>query len=1109
MRPLATYSFLPWLRQGLAGKITDQDEDQSVLTRASVHVKLRLTGEPVTGTTALTADVDRDVDMYGPGDVVGIDPRAIVRIEPRDWITNYEPNYMPAVEFYDEDFPWRYTPAAPDGSLLRLRPWIMLVVLEEGTEFRDGRNVAGRPLPSIDVLDAAALPAAGDLWAWAHVHVNLSLAGSDDEFVSTDMGAVIPRLEDALRANADLAYSRIVSPRRLKPNAAYHAFLVPVFETGRLAGLGLDPTAGVPYATFSAWGDYAGKPEAASLPVYHRWYFRTGTEGDFEKLVRQLKPMPVDKRVGVRDIDVREPGAQLPGIDGDLGGILKLGGALRVPRLAFTPEELEEVERYENWAQPYPHQFQRALAAFVNLPDDYAEHPAPDANAAADDLPPELQGDPDPLITAPLYARWHALTQRLLRQRSGAPVVPDDNWVHELNLDPRHRVAAGFGTRVVQTNQETYMNAAWEQIGDVLEANRRIREAQLAKLTAASWYASQLRPLIAAQPERALAITAPVQRHVVAGGATVQHRRAQSVVPPALTSTAMRRITRPRGRIMRALPFGGDVRPDTLLQRVNDGEVSAAPPKVTPPGVVTTDEVADTVLGTEVPGAFADLLRRWPWLVPLTLVLAAIVLILALVLGGAVLVIGIAVAIALVALWWLLRRWAAAIARSDVLREDALTEEAVDDLPRSPDFTISEPGADVTPTTGATDSEQGTRFKDALRDWHALHEASLTSEDTPAPARLDLGRLASETVGAIDPDTTIPRRTLKSIEIPARIADELRESFAEVTAYPVIDQPMYEPLKLISDELFLPNLNLIQQNSITLLETNQKFIEAYMVGLNHEFARELLWREYPTDQRGSVFRQFWDVRGMLDPAESDPEALREKLRDIPKLHDWLPEDALGDHDHREQGRDNEQEVVLVVRGELLKKYPNAVIYAQKARWQLTDGHVDPGKERLLEEITEAEEANPPRDKLQTPLYEARVDPDITFFGFDLTADEARGDSGEEDDDRPGWFFVIKERPGEARFGFDVDRDGEIQTVNDLSWNDAVPGGSEGDFVAATSLAAIDLKPLGPGDVEKTDQRADDLKVVSAPPSGARWAYILYQAPVIVAVHAAEMLPPPP
>jgi hypothetical protein len=78
-------------------------------------------------------------------------------------------------------------------------------------------------------------------------------------------------------------------------------------------------------------------------------------------------------------------------------------------------------------------------------------------------------------------------------------------------------------------------------------------------------------------------------------------------------------------------------------------------------------------------------------------------------------------------------------------------------------------------------------------------------------------------------------------------------------------------------------------------------------------------------------------------------------------------------------------------------------------------------------------------------------------------------------------------------------------VNDLAWDDAVPGGGPGDFVAATSLAAITLDPLEPEDVEKTEQRADDLKVVTAPTSAARWAYILYQAPVIVAVHAADML----
>ena len=62
------------------------------------------------------------MELYGPGDVIGLDPRAIMRTEPRDWVTNFEPNYLAALEFYDEDFPWRYTPAAPDPATARLRP---------------------------------------------------------------------------------------------------------------------------------------------------------------------------------------------------------------------------------------------------------------------------------------------------------------------------------------------------------------------------------------------------------------------------------------------------------------------------------------------------------------------------------------------------------------------------------------------------------------------------------------------------------------------------------------------------------------------------------------------------------------------------------------------------------------------------------------------------------------------------------------------------------------------------------------------------------------------------------------------------------------------------
>src|SRR6202022_352385 len=98
--------------------------------------------------------------------------------------------------------------------------------------------------------------------------------------------------------------------------------------------------------------------------------------------------------------------------------------------------------------------------------------------------------------------------------------------------------------------------------------------------------------------------------------------------------------------------------------------------------------------------------------------------------------------------------------------------------------------------------------------------------------------------------------------------------------------PMYEPLKKKSIELFLPNINLVAPNSITLIETNQKFIESYMVGLNYEFGRKLLWRGYPTDQRGSYFRQFWDVRSYVPSPGETPAQLSEKLKDIPPIHQW-------------------------------------------------------------------------------------------------------------------------------------------------------------------------------------------------------------------------------
>ena len=1106
----ASYTFLPWTRQGLGNQISATGP-----LRGSVPLQIEVDARQLDGTVVKIPMPSRDVQLYGPGDVVGIDGRSVIRTEPRDWITNFEPNYLAAIEFYDEDLPWRYTPIQPDAAGRRLSPWIMLVLLKETVEFDEGVDARERPLPYITVKNNAretAFPDPVTLWAWAHVHVNRGLTAGDTEIVAADRDTVAARLQATLNENADLAYSRIVCPRRLEANTTYCAFLLPTFESGRLAGLGLDPSQ-APSATASAWTSNGA--DADSFPVYFRWQFRTGTIGDFEYLVRLLEPKPIDKRVGVRDLDVQQPG-MVPGItDPSHHGALPLGGALRVPRQSFTTEELAEVERRENWAQPYPHVFQRNLAALLDLADAYTVQDAPQANAATG--LPGVAGDPDPVIAPPLYGRWHAQTPRLLERVDGAPVPNPDNWVHELNLDPVFRVPAGFGTRVVQSKQEELMAAAWEQVGDVLEANQRVRRFRFAQQIAFVWHQAEFGPLLARDPAKAMTMTAPVHSRVMtasgAEGVTMRTRVAASAVPPALVAPTTRRLTRPRARLMRELTFDSGVSPDPLLVRVNRGEVLPAPPKKRPPGVVTVDDVAAGGLPRGVPTWLVRLLREAAGFAYVPLIVALFGALVLWLLGsgvavaGGVAAIGLAVTAALIAI---LR----AVRSADTLREDGQTLESVDRLPASSDFLFTDPTpatATATLATGGKESAESARFKTALKDLHAVVRASAAAdtvgENGPDRPRLDLARNSEIAVRALDPAITIPRRAAALVTLPPRIRNELTDGFVEAMAYPVFDIPMYKPLADLSAELLIPNVNLIESNSITLLETNQKFVEAYMVGLNHELARELLWREYPTDQRGSYFRQFWDVSTFFAGANAGNEALRERLRDIPPLHEWPRDSRLGSHDARERPGEDNEELVLVIRGELLKRYPGAVIYAQAAEWAMTNGAIDPSKERSLVSIAPGEQDNPPRTKLRTPLYMAQVEPDLYFLGFDLTIPEALGGDGTRDTDPPGWFFVIKERPGEPRFGFDESSAAQIVVWNDLGWDrvpmtgqtiSPVPGIAPGVQIPAASP---------PGEEEKDEQRVEDVHVRWGDDvSAAELAYILYQAPVMVAIHAAEMLP---
>ena len=333
---------------------------------------------------------------------------------------------------------------------------------------------------------------------------------------------------------------------------------------------------------------------------------------------------------------------------------------------------------------------------------------------------------------------------------------------------------------------------------------------------------------------------------------------------------------------------------------------------------------------------------------------------------------------------------------------------------------------------------------------------------------------------------------------------DVEPRISPVLAYPDIKEPMYGPLKDLSDELLVPNLGLVPPNTISLMLTNPPFIEAYLAGVNHEFARELLWREYPTDCRGSPFRQFWDVSNASTPG-LDAVARARKLKDIKPQHEWAAAAKLGENPN--PGRVAGAQVVLVLRGDLLKRYPNTIVYAQRARWSPDPHHVD--ELALYDEEGTKALADVEYPNLAYPIFAAVVAPDLTFIGFNLGLEEVRGDPALDETaqahasvpaDKLGWFFVLQEIVGEPQFGLD-EHAPPATMQSDVKWDNLAWSN-----LNMTGRKLIDLAIPFVSEPQGGQPSGEPLNW--APSVGATagdLAAILYQKPVMVAWHARQML----
>ncbi len=1043
---LEAYDFVPYALTGLSAAMTTP----ATGVRATTHVTI-----PIADDQGGTATAQRDVTLYGPGDVLGIDPGQVVRRYPSPGSTNAEETFHAHIEFDRPELPWAFSAATPG---VRMRPWIMLVVLERDEVEWEPAAAGLQPILSVP---ARLLPPVDSAWAWAHAQAT---AGS---------ATLSARLSTAY---APVNVSRLIASRVLTQLTNYVACVVPTTDAGRRSGLGL------PGGTLGpAWTAQDGQ---VRLPVYDRWEFRTAPDGDFARLARRLVGVPAPWAVGRRTLDASRPGAPLSDLGaGEAGRRQVIRCALFSPNPP-PPGAPSETARWSN-------------ARTTDLKDALERAALIEGTAGTDP-----GGIPNlPIVGPRVYAKAH---------RGTGTIAPGD-WFADLNLTVTNRVVAGLGTRVVVKDQEPLMQAAWAQVGEIDKANRELLLASLARHTAASVH----NRLALVDPGRILQLTRPLSTRIKIDGAalTVAGQTTRSATPVSALSGAFRRTARMTGPVTRRLSGGQQLAVATMLVEAGtardftrpysppDGifglsevaikgldakavapALGVAQAKVTSvltessgrlragmtlatavatpsvwrpadptfrPGValaerltqlvrdrVSTDRAGDVVasrfLGGLAAGLAASQVIGTEPMVRLTRELDDAVMTVTERVGS--------VDPAPVVLESSPGAGAGGVAggvvgRSmghEMLRDGAawrpgapsgLSEAAAGRLVGSivrPVASSSGLGTTAAPghgrrgrvargSTGAggpvapvTDAVRAERMITAqgrqLATW--LERADRVSVEA---IRADAARLVDST-GVLGLATTPPRDVLAVGKAqllarldPARtvidsVQGRLRGGgflptgwfddtlIRPIMAAPRFDRPMYQALDAYNRDWLVPGLgNLDADELVTVLATNDEFTEAFLVGLSDEMGRELLWREFPTDSRGTYFHRFWNAAA---------DELRQEIHRFSAT-------ALGSHVSMGPAAASGRAVV-VIRGEIVRRYPDLTVMA------LHEANVN-DRDQGRPKLPEAPTGPPDAAKI---LFTAHLSPDIMLVGLDIAVDQLR---------QAGWWIVVSEHPQSTRF----------------------------------------------------------------------------------------------
>ncbi|KQX08244.1 MULTISPECIES: hypothetical protein [unclassified Leifsonia] len=252
------------------------------------------------------------------------------------------------------------------------------------------------------------------------------------------------------------------------------------------------------------------------------------------------------------------------------------------------------------------------------------------------------------------------------------------------------------------------------------------------------------------------------------------------------------------------------------------------------------------------------------------------------------------------------------------------------------------------------------------------------------PHRDALAVASPALIAAIDPKQTVRASLAGRLHLSAGLAERwfAQPRIAPIMAAPRFDRPMYRALEEYDRDWLVPGLGLLPADDfVTVLSTNREFMAAFFVGLSDEMGRELLWRGYPTDQRGTYFHRFWNP---------NTDELAKPIHLFPKKP-LAEQVSIG-------GSGGKDCAVIVVKSELVRRFPDLIIQAVENQGTVRD---------------------PVFEKVDSPQKTARVlfsevlDPDIALVGVDISVDELDGEK---------WWITIAEHPSATRFKRPPDTD---------------------------------------------------------------------------------------